>query len=477
VEPFGRLLTATSFLLAFTFALIVLAQRKRAPAATVAWILTFFALPYLGVFLYLLLGYRNLARRRRLRRVPKLPVIPDAAGPGVDEERLPDDSVRLARLCERLSGMALEPGNHLDLYEQAEESYAAIEAEIRGAKKHVHLLYYIFQPDEVGRRFRDLLCHKAAEGVECRVLVDHIGSFRLGKTFLAPFAEAGVRFAFFWPVRLNRPWWGFHLRNHRKLVVVDGETGFVGSQNLGNEYVRWKSRRIAWRDTLVRITGPSVNDLQRVFIEDWEFTTDEKLRAPKYFAAPHGHGAQRPHGSLVQVLPTGPDERDLGLELVLQQLLFSARDRVTMLTPYFVPTLSLLLAFGAATRRGVRVDVVVPAHSDQWLVAGVGRAWYPDVLATGANLYQYGHSFLHAKVVTVDDRFVLLGSPNMDERSFRLNFELSLVVHDEAFAKRMVTSFDSIRAGSRSMRRLNAVPRTFTANVRDGALRLLSPLL
>lgn len=478
------LLTATGLGLAVFFSLFVLSRRKRNPAVTLAWILSFFVLPGLAEILYMLVGYRGFSLRRRLKKRMKRMRGKTSPEPEAPPRGLSGEYEGIERLCESLTKFPVAMGNQLELYENATATYSALAEAISQAKHHVHLEYYIFQPDATGLYFRDLLIQKAKEGVTCRLLVDHIGSFGLARRFIEPMLQAGVKFSFFWPVTWARPW-AAHLRNHRKLVIVDGSVGFVGSQNIGNEYVQWRTRRLSWRDTVLRIHGPSVRHLQRIFLEDWKVATGEKVAGNQYFVSDRGFASQLAHtpkadssrsGSPVQVLPTGPDETRSSLEMILTHLIVTAAERIVIVTPYLVPTETLLIALGAASRRGVAIDLIVPKESDHWLTSAVGKAWYPDIHATGAKVYEYSKTFVHAKLVIVDDRIVLLGSANMDERSFRLNFELGLLIYDPVFARRAMVSCAEMLAEARPARGTSD-RIAFTRNLRDGFFRVLSPLL
>lgn len=458
------------FLGALALSLYVLKRREGLPSVTLSWIFVFFIIPVAGVLLYSMIGYRDMRRRKRAKPAPSKKLSLLSSATVHPATALPDDVAQVAHLCERLTEFPVVGGNQVEIFEEAFATYEALLRDIQAARHHVHLEYYLFQPDDAGRRFRDLLIAKAKSGVECRLLVDHIGSFKLRKEFLAPLAEAGVRFAFFWPVRILRPW-SFHLRNHRKIAVVDGEIGYTGSQNIGNEYANFKNRRLSWRDTQVRIKGPAVQQLQTIFAEDWEFTTQESLVREPYFRNLSPSGA-----TLVQTLPTGPDEFDFAFESILLTLAHLARDRMTLVTPYLVPTQTMAIALAAAVKRGVKVEILVPRKSDNWLVDRISRSWYKDLLNLGARVFQYRRTFLHAKVITVDDKLILIGSANMDERSFRLNFENSLLIYDQIATTRLVNSYDAMRSEAEEIYADVLNHQSTLRDVLDGIFRVLSPL-
>ena len=467
------LFSGIDFVLILVFSTWVITRHHRIPAATLAWILAFIVLPYLGFVLYLFFGYRR--RRRKKRRKPspsqKLSTVAGTNSRAVVESNLDSDLVRIAKLGKNLTHFPVTLGNNLVCIENAASIYIEIVEAINNAKRYVYLEYYVFQPDETGRKFREILINIAQKGVQCRLLVDHIGSFNLNTKFVHPMVDAGVKFAYFWPVKISRPW-GAHLRNHRKIVVVDGEIGFVGSQNIGDEYVNWKNRNLSWRDTHLRIEGPAVRQLEFIFCEDWQFTTHEKLNVRS-----NQNGGYSNSGCAVQILPTGPDEPQQSLELIIASLIYAARQRITIVTPYFVPTTTILSAFEAAANTDIAVDILVPDKTNHWIVGWVARGWYRDVINSGARILRYSKTFVHAKLVTVDDRVSVVGSANMDERSFRHNFECSTLVYDQQFTERLVQSFDEMAAESQEITTTDIKNQALLLDLRDGLFRTLSPLV
>ncbi|MBK8424145.1 MAG: PLDc N-terminal domain-containing protein [Elusimicrobia bacterium] len=273
--------------LLFTFVAI---SRKRDPAVTLAWVLGFFLLPVVGMLLYVFFGYQRFALRRRAAPNPlhRLLLLKESA------ERFPGGEplakTPMETLAEALTDFPALGGNRVDVYTRSDDTEEALTRAIRLARHHVHMCYYIFEPDRTGLRFRDLLIEQARRGVECRVLMDAVGSYRIGPSFLKPLQQAGVKTAFFNPFRTFKRPWAFNARNHRKLTVVDGTIGFMGSQNIGHHFWRSGSRRIQWRETDIRLEGPATVELQTVFAEDWHFATGENLLGDAYFPPPDDPG-------------------------------------------------------------------------------------------------------------------------------------------------------------------------------------------
>ncbi len=457
---------------------IFVIYRQLSPISTFAWILAFFLFPYGGPLLYSFFGFSRLRTRKRLAaRHAKIAEHVDLATirPRLTQ-RLPENQWRLARLGAALTDFGVVDGNRIRIFEEAYSTYGAIAQAVRGAQHHVHLEYYKFQSDETGRYFRDVLCEVAKRGVQTRLLLDALGCIRLSRSFLAPLKNAGVEVQFFWPLKLLRPW-GWHLRNHRKLVVIDGKTAFIGSQNIGNEYLQWRNRKLSWKDTTVRVHGAVVRQIQTLFVEDWSAITQQELKGDTYFPELTHEGFAAPGRALVQTIPTGPDENENALELILMEMFAMAEKRVTLTTPYFVPSPALLLAMEGAVRRGVQVQILVPERSDLPWVDFAGRSWQRDLIRAGVEVFTFSKTFVHAKVVTVDGAVALVGSANMDIRSFSLNFESSVLMYDSAATIQLEESFfRTAEAGQRIQASVLAA-RHWWSKWLEGFFRVLSPLL
>lgn len=477
----GMLLWATHVGLAL-IAVARILRRRLEPTVMVAWILAVVFLPGLGLFLYWVLGSNRLRRKlgRRRRRVAylllqfKSQAEHQACCGAAAQPALPDDLVGIADLGRRLADMPATGGNEVTLLQEANATYAALEEAIRAARHHIHMEYYIWQPDDTGCHFRDLLIERARAGLECRVLLDAVGCRRLGRSFLRPWLDAGVQVAFFLPLfprRLRRRW-TLHLRNHRKIVVLDGHTGFLGSQNIGDEY-RGRLRRLSpWYDTHLRVRGPAALFLQQTFAEDWYYAVRERLDRGPYFVAPPRHGT-----SIVQVLPTGPDEPVSTLAQIIFAAVSTAHESIRIATPYFVPDLPTRMALAYACYRGVQVRLVLPSRSDSRLALWAARSFYSELLDAGVEIHEYDAGVLHSKIVTVDDRWCLLGSANMDVRSFRLNFESTAVLYDSGAATELAASIDRFCDGARRITRHHAWRRPRLRQWGEGAARLFAPLL
>lgn len=462
-------------------AVVSVLRGRKEPMAMLAWVLAVVEVPFVGTALYYLLGANPVQRRFRRRRRRIAHRVANfnrraAARARSSEEaiqaRLPEDLVAVERIGRRLGDMPATEGNDVHVYDDADQIYAALEEAIRSARHHVHLEYYIWQPDETGRQFRDLLVEKARQGVECRLLLDAVGCFRLRKSFTRPLLDAGVELAWFLPVRPLRRRWSPHLRNHRKIAVIDGHTAFVGSQNIGDEYRGRLKRLSPWYDSHMRIRGSAALFLQQTFAEDWTFAARRDLSEEVYFPEPPASG-----GSIVQVLPTGPDQGVGTLEKLLFGALESARSNIRIATPYFVPSHAVCLAIAHARQRGVHVRIVLPSRTDMRLVLWAARSFYQELLEGGVEIYEFDRGMLHSKIMTVDDRWCMLGSANMDVRSFRLNFEVTALVYDQQVATTLARSVDERCRHARRITLRDAAARTIRQQLIEGMARLFAPLL
>ncbi len=466
--------------LALLAMLSVLRGRKE-PMAMLAWIFAIVTVPYLGSLFSWMMESTRIHRKasRRRRRVAHLMTILNRRAAdraksvaGVENPKLPESLQTIEQMGLRLGQIPATSGNAVHVYQEAGETYAAFGQAIRDAERHIHLEYYIWQPDETGRHFRDLLIEKARQGVQCRLLLDAVGCWRLTRRFLRPLTDAGCQVAFFMSLYPWRRRFSLHLRNHRKIAVIDGRVAFVGSQNVGDEYLGRLKKLSPWHDTHMRVVGPAALFLQQTFAEDWFFTTRESLNADEYFPQPRGMG-----DSVVQVLPTGPDQQVNSLAQLMFAAVAAAQESIRIETPYFVPDAALRMALIHARYRGVRVQLVLPTKSNHLLVLWAGRSFYPELLDAGVEIYEYDRGMLHSKIMTVDDSWAMLGTANMDVRSFRLNFEVTALLYDSQLTSELAHSIDKHCGEARRISHRGVWQRPYPLQLFAGVARLFAPLL
>ncbi len=460
---------------AIRLTMVVVVPFRRTPAAAKGWLLLIFFEPWVGLLLYLLIGRARLPRRRR-DQLARLPTAMARVG-----ERLanhpnvfhPDVGPALSQavtLAENFGGMPILGGNAVELLVDYDDTIARLAADIDRAADHVHLLFYIFADDHATAPVIEALGRAAARGVRCRVLADAIGS-RAGLRTLRPkLAALGVVVHALLPIRLV-PWRKarLDLRNHRKIAVIDGRVGYTGSQNLVAADFKGG---VAYEDLMARVTGPVVLDLQYVFAADWFLETDEVLDGEAEFPSPETAGT-----TPAQALASGPDFPTQNNQRLIVALVHGARRRVVLTTPYFIPDEPLLQAMQTAALRGVEVHLVASEKGDKRVVSLAQESYYEELLEVGVRVHLYRGSFLHAKHLSVDDAVALIGTSNLDIRSFALNAEVMLMIYDQGVTARLAAEQERYFANSRVLSLSEWRRRPFGSKVAQNLARLLSPLL
>jgi len=439
--------------------------QKREPVATLSWLISLAALPYVGFVIYFFFGPQRI-KRQRLRRVrarATLPPPPEGLVPT-------PDAIELARLAQSTTGLPPITATRVDLLIDGASKYIALLEAIAKARDHIHLEYYIYLPDRTGTALRDALVERARAGVQVRLLLDAVGSGKTKRKFLRPLIEAGAEVAWFHPMKLQwfwkRPW--LNLRTHRKIVVIDGEIGFTGGINITDEEDE-RLRKDAYRDLHLRLEGDVVRELQLVFIEDWAYATGQQpLRVH--------HPPPRRGTVSAQVLVSGPDSSWEAIHRVHVAAIHSAQRRVWLVTPYFVPGEAARMALTSAALGGLDVRLLVPRVCDSRLVTLAARSYFDELLDAGVKVHEYGPRMLHSKALLCDDDLAIVGSANFDHRSFRLNFEVSVLFRDQGLAAEL----ESLIQGE-----CNLAPRVradrpqplWRTRLPEGLARLVSPLL
>jgi cardiolipin synthase len=454
------LLTLVGHVVTLPWALL---HKKRQPAASVAWIMAILFIPILGALGFIVFGIDRVSRRMVPRsRVtegvgdlkPRLPeqaclIHPEA---GDDEaqwalasqilQEKASDAARdvagigfgghlrqLMQLTHRVTETLPTLGNQVELLRDTNRTFGLIEQSIAAARHSVHLEYYIWQADRTGARLRDLVISKAREGVKVRFLYDGFGSSGLKKRFLQPMHDAGIHTATFLPGQTFRERWSINLRNHRKIVVVDGLEAFTGGMNIGDEYLGRHQTYRFWRDCHLKIRGPEVWNLQSVFAEDWLYATNESLTDSSYFPPFSTDGTV-----VAQTVIDGPDQDADIVQAVILGALNQARSHIMLETSYFSPPSSVVAALENAALRGVRVQLVVACRWTHRSTLYAGRSCYDTLLQAGVEIYEYQRGLLHSKTLTIDGCWSLVGSANLDCRSLYLNFEAGVALYSQAIA-------------------------------------------
>ena len=426
IPHLGQALAAAYVVYLVLLAGYILLQ-KREPVATLSWILSLATLPYIGLFVFYLLGPQKIVRQRLRRGRSREGMEAYSTVCPADA-----DCTELARIGQATTGLPPSSATEVEWLVDGAATYAAILAAIAAAQRHVNLEYYIFEPDHAGTAVRDALVERARAGVKVRLLLDAVGSARIKQDFLQPLLDAGAEVAWFHPRQLlkpfKRPW--LNLRTHRKLVVVDGSVAFTGGINITDDEDDSRNRR-AYRDLHTRIAGHVVRGLQLVFVEDWIYASGqgiEQLDREDLF--PSGLPSRADGPVRAQVLVSGPDSSWEAIHRLHVAAIHEARHRVWLVTPYFVPGEAARMALTSAALGGLDTRLLVPKRSDSLFVTLAARSYFDELLQAGVKIHEYGPRMLHTKAFIADDDTCIVGTANFDNRSFRLNFELSMLYHD-----------------------------------------------
>jgi len=458
----------------------VLLRPHREPASRFAWLVVVFALPVVGILAYILFGEVNIGRSRirRMREVLVHLPAPADAGVGAADTAVdvPRRHAHLFHLGRSISGYEPVGGNSAQLMQDSNAAIDAIVADIEAAQDHVHLLFYIWLPDNNGLKVVEALKRAAARGVTCRAIADDLGSRTMIKSeHWQSMRAAGVRLARALPIGnpLLRPLKGrIDLRNHRKIVVVDNRVTYCGSQNCADPEFRVKAKYAPWVDVMMRFEGPIVRQNQHLFAGDWMAHVDEDLGELLRQPVPVAEA-----GFSAQVIGTGPTVRYSAMPEMFETLMYAARTELIITTPYFVPDESMLGALCASARRGVDTTIVFPARNDSWIVGAASRSYYAALLDAGVRIFEYEGGLLHAKLLTLDGEVTLIGSANMDRRSFELNYENNILLYDPELTTTVRRRQESYIASSNPIRIETVQAWQWHERLKNNAVAMLGPVL
>ncbi|QSF45852.1 cardiolipin synthase [Paenibacillus tianjinensis] len=462
-------------------AIIVLLEYRR-PQRALAWVFLSFCCPPLGLLLYYFLG-RDYWQSRKIdkRCTPsRLSEIGVRASGKIKIVQKPEECgnpaftghEELLYLLARLSGRNITGRNRSRILPDAQEAYAAMLEAMEAAREHIHLEFYIFRDDEIGEHFQEVMVRKARQGVKVRLLCDGLGSHSLRRKFIGTLKHAGVEVHFFLPLLHSLLDRRFNYRNHRKIMIVDGLIGFTGGMNVGDDYLGKDPKMGYWRDTHLRLEGDSVYHLQAIFLKDWKLAAGDWLSHPRFFPTHSCTGQEA-----VLVVASGPDGAIDASEEMYFAALCSARRRIWITSPYFIPDPTICRALKNAVLSGVDVRIIIPAKPDNKLVYSASLSYLENLQDAGVKFYRYTRGFMHAKVMIVDDLLATIGSANLDMRSFYSNFELTAVLlHPESIAK-LASDFEKDLQYSPFIDPEQFKERAWNVKLIQSLCQLLSPLL
>ena len=450
----------------------VVVSENRNPVKSLAWVTVLLVVPVVGLVLYIVFG-RNIQNKRIISRRNRRKLRRLGAGGGTDPAKIEDAGAVMPQinLAYALCGSHYYEGNDVGIFDNGQEKFDALLADIAAARSYINMQYYIIVNDNIGIRVMEALMERARAGVKVRLIYDHVGSFKLSNRYLRRLKEAGVEaYPFFkgeFPPFGTRINW----RNHRKIVVIDGKVGYIGGMNVADRYVDGGKLFDVWRDLHLRVEGPAVFALQQSFAVDWNFMGQPLLEEGPLATAVKGHSVG------MQLVTGGPTTQWLNMTLVFQQAIARARKCIYIQTPYFIPSEGLVHALQVAALSKVDVRLMIPRRSDSDMLRWASFSYVQECLRAGIKVYLYEKGMLHSKAIIIDDDFCTVGSTNFDFRSFEHNFEANMLIYSTDFNARMKALFvrdmrDSRRVTSSAWRH-----RPWREKALESVMRLFSPIL
>ncbi|MDU2122798.1 MAG: cardiolipin synthase [Clostridium celatum] len=465
------------FLLNLLSALSLIFIERKEPTTTWAWLIILIVLPGIGLILYLLLG-QNLSRQKIFRekkladKIKRYKLISNRELPNFDSE-INENYEDLILMNYNHSGAIYTTGNEVKTYINGEDKFRDLFNDIRAAKSFIHIEYYIFRYDDLGRALIKELHEKTKDGVEVRLVIDGMGSKRITKKIIKEIESYGIKVAVFFPGVLPHINTRINYRNHRKIVVIDGKIGYVGGFNVGNEYVNKGKQFKFWRDTHIRVKGEAVNELNKRFILDWDYAADENMgNMSMYFPIPEVVGNVG-----MQIVSSGPDHMEEYIKNSYMKIINNAKNYVYIQTPYLVPDSPMMEALKISALSGVDVRIIVPGAPDHFFMEWMLSANIGLLIEYGIKIYRYGNGFIHSKTIVADGEVCSIGTANLDIRSFKLNFEVNAFIYNEKIAKEQEKIFLGDQLKSKLVKKEEYYKRSRSLRIKESLIRLLAPIL
>ena len=492
---FSQVITFMMRILPFVnilFAAVVIFSERRNVAVTWAWLMVIFLVPYVGFLFYVITGmesrkYRTFANKYRqnqemLQEIESRDIggLAFMRSPGKDEHTANFKEILGAKHISDLlylnfasGGGYLTQNNHVDILADGETKFSRLLEDIKNAENFIHIQYYIFRNDSLGRKVVAALAEKAARGVEVRLLLDGMGNFTTPKRIFKPLIEAGGQLGIFLPPHFFRG----NFQNHRKICVIDGKIGYIGGFNIGDEYMGKVARYGPWRDLHIRIYGDAAKELDLHFIMDWNFIAPKRKIeiCDRYFPI-----IEKPvdkNGCLMQIVSGGPDTKWPNIYNGLSKMISEANERIYIQTPYFAPDDNIFESLKIAALSGIDVRIIIPANPDHPFVKWCSLSYLGELLRAGVKCFEYTEGFIHSKMLIIDDIVTSVGTTNMDIRSFKLNFEINAFIYDHKLTDLFLEQFYRDLKDSTEITMEAYQNRSWWQKVKEAFSRLLSPLL
>ncbi|MDR1103701.1 MAG: cardiolipin synthase [Tannerella sp.] len=451
---------------------IVVLLENRNPLKTIPWVIVLLLLPGVGLIFYFVFGQDNRRQRIISRRTYKRIMRPLHTNPPVQDRCAVEPPYQpLVNLLNRNHRNPLLYGSALSFYTNGTDKFEALLEEIGRAQHHIHLQYYIFKNDAIGRNVQQALIAKAKAGIRIRVIYDDVGSWDVKSAFFSEMRQAGIQVYPFLKVAFPVLTSKVNYRNHRKIVVIDGRVGFMGGMNIADRYIHGTSTG-HWRDTHFKITGKGVHGLQSAFLIDWYVISKQLVKGREYYPSEKIYS-----DNILQIAASGPAGPWRTLVQAFLFCIMNARKYLYIQTPYFLPTEDLNQALQTVALSGVDVRLMIPEHSDTWAVKMASRSFLDDMVKAGVKVYFYKPGFLHSKLFVMDDALTCIGSANFDFRSFEHNFEINAFVYQASFAGRMKAMFMDDVTRSEQLVPARWLKRPLPKRLAESFMRLFSPLL
>lgn len=460
---------------------ILIMLENRSPLKTITWILVLMLLPGIGVVFYIFFG-QNLRKEKIIAKkgLKNDDLLVSMAHAQIsrmgDGSLIENDSINnkkhIIQLLLNNSNSVVTIGNKLKVLNNGAETFDAILMALKQAQSFIHIEYYIFANDNIGRQVIEILKQKAAQGLEIRMIVDDVGSWELKQPFFDDLISSGIQVESFLQVRFPKFTSRVNYRNHRKILIVDGQVGFVGGINVADRYINGDASYGIWRDMHLMVEGDAVNALQMVFLSDWYFVRQVELAEKKYFPPKSPAG-----DSLVQITSSGPDSDWPAIMMGIFHAIASAQNYVYIATPYFMPGETVLMALKSAALGGIDVRILIPQKSDAWFTKLCSYSYVKELLEADIKVYFYTKGFLHSKMMVVDDVLSTLGSANIDFRSFEQNFEINAFMFDENIAREMKETYLNDLNDAIEIEYDQWKGRPLKQKIQESFARLFSPLL
>ena len=463
-----------------SFVIALLLDNERDSTSTVSWLAIFLLLPILGPILYLLIG-RNWRKLYSDKTDKSINRAENTAGyrAAMSRQSVSKEMISKSTVAEKISKMLyfnsysdVLGGNSVKAFHNGTDKFEALFRDFENAKESIHIDYFIWRNDKLTQKVKEVLIKKAKEGVEIRIIIDSLGCLGLGKEYKKELRDAGIKIEEFFNIFKLKYILTLNHRSHRKSVIIDGKIGYLGGINMGQEYIDGGERFETWRDTHVRVTGDSVLGLQKIFADAWKRVTKEDLFNDKYFPVQEQNGCDCP----IQIATSGPDSDWRSIQELYFSIINGAKETLYVQSPYFIPDTSIHQAFMTAAMMGVDVRIMVAGVPDKKIPYWTAFTYFEDLIKAGVKIYHYNAGFIHTKMMVADSKMVTMGTANMDVRSFRLNYEVNMMIYGEDTATEFHNVFMKDVTVCKEFTEEDMEKFTLGKRIRNSFARLLSPL-